>query len=216
MDISDPREIRAMNLMIKMACKFTPDYPVLLDLQAHLFFVVDDLQSGCRNAISDKYGCRAYTNSGFECYRESLTDKVIPFYGSRKPELVDKMNFARIKGEVHKVPTKQIPELDTKMRNGVQYKRTRILLLAPETLHTCVDNGKLDYVTGKELPWMLQGFKHHVSPERTIILRAWMYVAMRDYWNPIIDGLHFDRLEMQDSPRPWLRRYYQFNKRRNE
>lgn len=216
MDISDPKEIRAMNLMIKMACKFTPDYPVLLDLKAHLFFVVDDLQSGCRNAIGDKYGCRAYTNSGFECYREVLTDKVIPFYGSRKPELVDKMHFARMKGEVHKVPTKQIPAIDTVMRNGVQFKRTRILLLAPETLHTCVDNGQLDYVTGRPLPWMLQGFKHHVSPERVIILRAWMYVAMRDYWNPIIDGMNFDRLEMHDSPRPWLRRYYQFNKRRNE
>lgn len=210
MDISDVSEIRAMNLMIRMQTKHTPDFPVLLDLKAHLFFIVDNRQTGCPNALNEKYGCRAYTNSGFECYRESLTDKVIPFYGYRKPELVDKMYFARMKGEVHKVPTKDIPKLDTEMGNGVQFKRTRVLLLASDRDHQLEENFWHKHITGAPK------YKHILSDDRIVVLRAWMYVAMRDYWNPIIDGLNFDRLEMHDSPRPWLRRYYQFNKRRNE
>jgi len=210
MDISDPKEIRAMNLMIRMQVRHTPDYPVLLESPAWLFFVVDDLQTGCRNALGERYACRAYTHCGFEVFRETLTDKVIPFHGYRSPQLVDKLHFARIKGEVHKVPTKQIPKLDTAMRNGVQFRRTRVLLLASERDHQLEENFWHKHVTGAPL------YKHILTEERTVILRAFMYVAMRDYWNPIIDGLNFDHLEIQDSPRPWLNRHYQFNKRRNE
>ena len=219
MDISDPREIRAMNLMIQMACKFTPDMPVLLEKQAHLFFIVDDFQRGCRNHShlgKSEYGCRAYSMNGFEAYREQLTDKVIPYSFQKKPDVFDKANFARIRGEVWKVPTPQIPKLDTAMLNGVQFIRKRIELLAVETIHWCIDNGSYDYVTGLPLPYTLAGFKHWVSPERVVILDAWMYVARRDYWDPLIDGLAFDKLEMYDSSRDWLRRFYKFNKRRNE
>lgn len=219
MDISDPREIRAMNLMIQMACKHTPDMPELLDKQAHLFFIVDDFQHGCPNHAhlgDSEYGCRAYSLDGVEAFRETLTNKVVPFYERRKPELVDKKHFARIRGEVYKVPTKQIPKLDTEMRNGVQFVRKRIELLAVETFHWCVDNGNYDYVSGLPLPYTLAGFKHWVSPERVVVLKAWMYTAKRDYWNPLIDGMAFDHVEIHDSPREWLRRYYKFNKRRNE
>jgi len=213
MDISDPKEIRAMNLMIRMQVRYTPDFPVLLESPGHLFFIVNDFQTGCHNNVElgkSKFGCRAYTHDGFECFREILTDKVIPFYERRVPELVDKMHFARLKGEVFQVPTKQIPMLDTAMRNGVQFKRRRIQLLVPDKSHQLEDNFWHKHVVGAPR------FKHIVSDERVIILRAYVYEAVRDYWNPIIDALHYDRLEMHDSPRPWLRRYYQFNKRRNE
>lgn len=219
MDYSDPRDIRALNLMIQMNCKFTPDMPILLAKQAHLFFLVDDLQDGCPNNQvlgPSEYGCRAYSMDGIEAYREVLTDKVVPYYERRKPELVDKKYFARIKGEVWQVPTKQIPKLDTVMRNTVQFKRRRIKLLAQESFHWCIDNGNYDYVSGLPLPYTLAGFKHYNTEPRIVILEAWMYTAKRDYWDPLVDGMSFDRLELHDDDRPWLRRYYKFNKRRNE
>ena len=212
-------DIRKMNADNKLAVRYSPDFPWLVDQGEHLVFVVDGLQHGCEHHHflgNSEYGCRAYTEAGFECYRHPLTDTVIPLYGAREPELIDKLYFARIKGEVHVVPTKRIPKLDTWMLNTVQFKRIRINVLAPERDHFYIDNGVLDYVTGLDLPYTLQGFKHWRGPERIVKLRVWMYVAVRDYWTPVIDGLSFDRLEMRDSHREWVQRHYQYNKRRNE
>jgi hypothetical protein len=212
-------DIIRMNAEIKERTKYTPDFPVLQDLKEHLFFIVNDFQRGCPNHVhlgKAHYGTRAFSFDGFECYRECLTDKVIPFYERRIPDVVDKAYFARLKGEVWSVKTNQIPVLDTEMRNGVQFVRRRISLLAPDKDHVCIDNGQYDYVSGLPLPYHLAGFKHYVSGEKVFMLQAWMYVAMRDYWNPLIDGLVFDRLEMYDSDRVWLRKFYRFNKRRNE
>ena len=209
----DNLAIRSLNEAIQERCRYTPDYPELLNQRLHLFFIVDNFQYGCPNnhLLGDSaYGCRAFTWSGVECFRGPLTDRVVPFYEARSPEVIDRKYFARIKGEVWKVPTKQIPVLDTEMRNGVQFKRHRITLLASERDHQLEENRWHKHITGAPR------FKHIVSEERTVILRAWMYLAKRNYWNPIIDGLSYDRLEMKDDDRPWLRRYYQFNKRRNE
>jgi hypothetical protein len=69
----------------------------------------------------------------------------------------------------------------------------------------------------RPLPRCLQGTLHPVySGMKCYIIRAWMYVAKPDYWEPVLDGgfRGFKIVNYYESrDKPWAKEYYDYPKR---
>jgi len=67
----------------------------------------------------------------------------------------------------------------------------------------------------KPVPRALQGTKHFMlSKEKVYVIRAWMYVAIPEYWDNILDAgwRGFKTVNYYESKRSWLKEYYDFPK----
>jgi len=84
-----------------------------------------------------------------------------------KPSQKQTNPYARIKGEVYLVHTKQIFELDRVLENGVQFKRIRANIVIPFRYK----NLKTGQMTSEQI-------KQH---------RVWMYVGVPEYWSNLLD-----------------------------
>lgn len=213
----DIAEAKAINLSNQIACKYTRDFPELLDRPRHLFFVCDSVMFGCKDHSlirdsSANHG-RAFTLNGFQFFMDTLHGTGIPFRLNRSPGVAvsERHDVCRVKGEVHLVETVTIPKLDTHMRNGVQFIRKRVRVIYPYRDHWMVDNGMFDE-TGIELPPLLQGPRHYVSDEKVYLLWVWMYIALPSYWDDIVADMTFTRIPIIQSDRHWMDRYYQYPK----
>lgn len=213
----DYSEARAVNLQNLIACKYTRDFPELLEKRAHLVFICDSLMFGCKdhNLIrsSSVNNGRAFTLNGFQLFIDMLNGLAIPLKKSDHPLVAvrERHDVCRIKGEVHLVETTAIPKLDTRMRNGIQFTRKRVRVIFPYRDHWMVDNGMFDE-TGVELPHTLQGPRHYVSDEKVYLLWVWMYIGIPDYWDNILTSFSFSTAPILEANRPWMDRYYRYPK----
>lgn len=215
------------NLMLwsRMQTKFTPDIAELELQQFCLLFVCDDLMQGCKNypLIEDSVSeGRAFTRDLFQFFRKDTDGTAIPLgTGRRGMAARNPADVCRIKGELHNVRPSSMMKLDTHMMNGIKYRRRRIEVLYPYRDHAIVKIGSED--TLPNIPGIITtknelGIRHFVSNEMVCSLEAWMYVGCHSYWDDLIDGgFAFSKQPIrQDNKRPWLDKYYQFNKRLNE
>jgi hypothetical protein len=62
---------------------------------------------------------------------------------------------------------------------------------------------------GKELPLALQGEKIMLGTERVYLIRAWMYLGKKDYWDDLLDAgwSGFKPVKKFQSRRQWLGEY---------
>lgn len=192
----------------------TPDIAELQAQQYKLLFVCDDMMRAHKNydMIKDSSAkvSRGFTQLPFEYRMGKHTGKGLPFQ--------DKQGL-KIKGELHAVETKAIPALDNHYDNGVQFARVRVNILVTDRDHRLMDIGSEDFV--QQLPpGMIRtvpelGLRHYISNQMVCVIRADMYVAIKEYW--LREPSSFPKLNpvYPKEPLVWLPRYYKYPIDRN-
>jgi hypothetical protein len=173
--------------------EYTPDI-ARLQLSTHWnFFIYDEMmrRHSMHNELKDsEYWGVGYTLfDNFTMFKQDLgrrsspivlvgADVQVPLPGistSRLLAKIPKLNKvrrpARIKGELFTVPTDLILELDKYNLNTVQFERVRVDVLVP-----C------------RKVWHNSRAGTFTSEEHKRVVRAFMYIGVRSYWDNLIDG----------------------------
>lgn len=150
--------------------EFTPDMAELAKRPFHRVFIPDEMMSPhFQNSLLGEGSvlrCWAFTTDKFSLWRKKLgkASLVIPLETKFK-----EAPYASLRGELYKVPTENIPELDNYKANGVEFIRKRVSLAIP---YTAFDT------------------KPGTPTYRTVVRKvdtsidAWMYVGSHETWNP--------------------------------
>lgn len=191
----------------------TPDITQLQQQEYKLLFVCDDMMQAHNNyklIESGKRVGRGFTQRPFEYRIGRHTGKGLPFQDS---------DGLKVKGELHAVKTDTIPTLDNHYDNGVQFARVRVNILVTDRDHRLMDIGSEAFV--QQLPpGMIRtvpelGLRHYLSNQMVCVIRADMYVAIKQYW--LREPNDFPKLQPQFPKEPlvWLPRYYKYPIERN-
>lgn len=197
---------------LNQSVQYTPDNAKLEEYEFQLLFCPDETQRGYPQypLIEDSvFMTHAFTQKLYN-YWQQRDGQLIPLE-ARAPAAVKYFPPSlRIKGEVHAIRPHQFRELDTYKLNTVQYRRQRVKLLVPHRKVILSDYYDTD---GKELPLCLQGKKGITSSEMVHVIRAWMYVGIDEYWDPLLSAYNFTKVQHHTSRREWLKEYYSYPKR---
>jgi hypothetical protein len=126
---------------------------------------------------------------------------LVPVRISNKDIMVPR---GRIKGTIHDVPTETLIQLDAERKNNVQFIRKRVHLTIPILTHRTRDrNG---------VPISFPDWRPHQT-------EAWMYIGVRDYWEPKItwdqtfhrNNPQFSLVPIVKDNRSWLNTYYDYH-----
>lgn len=170
--------------------QYTPDQWLLDESAWQLLFVYNTFQrghvdhewfidpDGCQGPIRR---CLAFTqNSNFTMVKKNMSRESFPIALVPTTELTS-LETGHIQGEIYKVRPSQFNVLDTWHRNTVEFIRIRVNLTVPYRRLTrrltpnAVDNASM-LVSSSVLT---RGFKS---------VRAWMYLGIAGFWNPLIDA----------------------------
>lgn len=195
-----------------LQCHMTPDNWKLEQYIRQLVFVPCDMKKGGNNHhlikdfINGPSYEDAYTSKEYTFWKKDLGGHSFPivlpgdyrpdsFLGP--PEMVEPIESAPIKGELYFIPGSHVKELDKHRVNGVQFTRDRVNIRIP--YRTVAFN--------KERPLPVISDHQFFST-----VQAWMYVGVKDYWNPQIGGIFKSQMDLyeHDKPRVWIKRFYQF------
>lgn len=199
------------------ATRYSPDMVELEDYRKVALFVYDGLKDAHpqHDALEggEFYGT-AFTKSKFSFWKKQLGPATRSFALAGAEG--DVVAIPRpIKGELYFVEPGHLFELDKKYENGVSYQRTRVSLVLPY----------------RERAWVRPN--HIITEEvKTRKVRAWMYLGVRDYWQPQLNhaitvkengygktnikvkpGQHFENgifkpVTVHRPRTPWLADYY--------
>lgn len=192
--------------------RYSPDLSKLEQYEFQLLFSPDETQRGYPQypLIEDSaFVCHAFTQKLYN-YWQQRDGQLIPLEANAPAVVKYFPPNLRIKGEVHAIRPYQFRELDTWKQNTVQYRRQRVKLLVPFREVIVGDYFDED---GKELPLCLQGKKGVTGPEQVHVIRAWMYVGIDSYWDPLLSPFNFHAVQHHESRRKWLKEYYSYPKR---
>lgn len=201
-------------------CEYTPDIAKLEQRKYHLLFVCDDcMRRHGRNEeflSEDTYRMAAFTSDD----ELSMWKKIagtqsfpVPIKGYRWNELrsveekreqstkISVMNLnatrtGRIKGELYKVSTKTLVNLDNHRLNGVQFERQRVKVIIPyryQSGHVGVDD-----------------------QEFVQTAKAFMYMGILDFWAPLLPTKMFEKVTDYEAARRksydhTIRNYYYYS-----
>lgn len=203
--------------------QYSPDLGWLEQMEFALLFCPDDTKMGHSRACLVEEGvhlCTAYTQNNYLFWEQIVGDERIPI-PLRAPEgakFMDLGELARypqprkIQGELRLIRPHQFRGLDTYKRNTVQFRRKRINLIIP--YREKFDAEQYD-VDGRPLPPALQGKKGLHGPWTTYVARAYVYEALPEYWDELIDAgfRGFKPVRHFTSERAWLKHgYYAYPK----
>jgi len=192
--------------------KYTPDIAKLEQYAFQLYFACDETQEGQSQykLIEDgAYVCPAFTQSSFNYWQPNIPwEPPIPMLSK---EIIKPLPFypdiAKIKGQVYAIRPKCFLELDKYKLNGVKYQRNRVRLLVPyrslkfiKDLSNIPDD--IEFVSPEG----------HVgrSVEKIVVIRAWMYTGIPEYWDKLISAFDYGSVQTyQSKNRAWCRTYYQ-------
>lgn len=193
-------------------CPHTPDIAALEDSAFQLVFACDDLMyAGKSYDLIREHStneCRGFSQHKLNFYYHREAKMGVPVVGKKSSA----NQPLRIKGEVHKVFSNRLVELDNRYRNGVCFHRVRVPILVPWRDHELIRNQSTD---GRQLPPVLAGIKHKLGPEQLHVLEAWMYVGKTSFWMDKLDnGFETPQVPIYEpkEDKPWLTRYYKFPK----
>jgi len=199
---------------------YSPDLGWLEQFEYQWLFAADDtrINHSRHTLVSDcEFGATAYTTQPFNYWVLEAGDERVPVpMLSKGPSPIRYFPPSlKVRGELLKIRTHQFLGLDTYKRNTVQFKRKRITVLVPYRDGTYVGNTDEYGPMLKPVPRALQGTKHFMlSKEKVYVIRAWMYVAIPEYWDNILDAgwRGFKTVNYYESKRSWLKEYYDFPK----
>lgn len=202
--------------------RYSPDLGWLEQFEYQLLFCPDDTKSGGtrHSLISDsQFIATAYSANKFNYWYQETGDDRLPIPVMSPEKATTMIRFfpppLKVKGELRLVRTPQFRELDSYKRNTVQFRRKRVNVFIPYRelqfkLNTLADDESSPF---RPLPRCLQQTHHAIlSSERMSVIRCWMYVAMTEYWDQLLDGgfRGFKTVNYYESKRPWLQEYYDY------
>lgn len=194
--------------------RHTPDIAVLEQKEFQLVFVCDDVMYSGKNypIIKDCSAkiSRAFTRFHYKYYVKPTDGTGVVVRVANQPR--NRYDFScglKIKGEIHCIQSTSMTRLDNHYENGVKFRRTRTQVLRNATPHGMILNKD---TLGRPLPLALQGPKHFLLPERVDPIWVWMYTAVSDYWNPLLNGMDFNTVPVFEPKveRNWLLKYYHY------
>lgn len=100
---------------------------------------------------------------------DGIVDPDLPWYDPDDPRWA---YLHRIKGEIYTIPSTQFFELDEHMLNTVMFERQRRTFEVPYRNKIMIPDG---------------GVQPMITDRMTQVVTAWMYVAVPEFWNKIID-----------------------------
>lgn len=170
------------------ANEFTPDIQELTSRRTNLF-VYDRLQPQFpefTEHLKDKIegnAITAFTTDKFETVKANLGKESFPIpLPVNNQQIIQnlaspfrngcRIPFAKVKGFIYNVPTDLIPKLDRMKRNGEQFARVRTPVVVPFK----------EVWRGKDTKKYICEFEKHQ------LVTVTMYVAVRDFWLPLLDG----------------------------
>ena len=158
--------------------KYSPDISFLQRHETQLLFVVDELMSFHRKhdlIVNPIKTWSAFTLEPFSMMKKRMGVESYPIpirerFGEWSKELGGAgVPWTSIKGEIYALrPNGDWADIDTYYRNGVEFKRERIHIRIPT--YTRID-GKIK--------------------KREDLCRAWMYIAVPDFWINMITDFDF-------------------------
>ena len=191
----------------------TPDAAILEESEFQLLFICGTMMHNraeySKIEKNSEFLWRAFTYENFSFFCRTLPkDTPLPI-----PLSVDTPLAPRVKifGEVHKIKSEFIKELDILMANRVQFQRQKVKVMIPGRWRVNEENHD---VSGKALPKVLLGKKGLIAPETIHLRNMWMYVGIPGYWEPLLDGGYFFQKVTTKLPyrsKTWLGdKYYLF------
>jgi len=141
-----------------------------------------------------------YTKQPFTFWKKDLGGESFPIIlpGSYRPTGFVKWEVipARIQGELWKVHPEAFILLDNHKQNGIQFRRVRADIILP-----C---SEVYYSKKRPLPEVSDEYIRAEAP-------AFMYVGIRDYWDPLIGGIFAGaQLTTIETNKKYLKEYYKF------
>lgn len=202
---------------------YTPDILHLEMHEFHLVFIPDECKVDHHryDVIEDSAPISVgFTKNDFEFYKYFADDEAfdtknfrcVPLLANRGYSFLDKVPATKIHGEIVAVPYNTLVKLDEYKQNGVQFKRVRALVTLPFR--------KVVWIKDRQLcPYPLVQFRQNGDPffgrsiattfERTTDIRVWMYIGVKEHWEPLINAYNFEPVSTFRAKRKlWLGSYY--------
>lgn len=201
------------------ASRFTPDIARLEEYEWQLFFAPDELKRDhlMHHKIGEesRFQFPAFTQASYhfwdppEAWNSPVPMKVAGFRNA----LPFFPPIAKIKGEVHLIRPQMFHlELDRYRQNTVEYRRERVRLIVPSRKVEWLKDHNLDPAFGVQEAFCrseYSGSSIRTSEETVCIIRAWMYIGEPKYWDPLISGYDYGRVEtFRSRSRRWCEEYY--------
>ena len=185
----------------------SPDLGVLEESEFQLLFCPDRTQRGCSeySLIEESVFCGyAYTLERFN-YGQQRDGLTIPLMATDDRQWQWVPPALKIKGEIHAVRSHQFANLDKHKDNLVSFRRERLTFQVPNRPLFKIPER---HPNGKPFPFANSGM-YAVGDESVKRIDAWMYIAVHDYWDDLLDGgYNFKPVENYKDNRPWLKGYY--------
>lgn len=201
--------------------RYSPDLGYLEMREWHLLFAMEDFKTNHTHhcLIEDSsFIATAYSTHHFNYWGMEAGDERMAIPLETNKIGTQTVRYfppgLKVKGELHLIRSHQFLGLDTYKRNTVQFRRKRMNVIVPYREMEWKYNREL--CDAPEIPPALQGTRHAIlSAEKVYIIRAWVYVAMPQYWDNLLDAgwRGFKTVNYYESKRPWLREYYDYPKR---
>lgn len=179
--------------------RYTPDIYKLDQYEKQLVFIADELMKAfplhlnfikgtvahATEPKATQYCGTAYTRNLFSVFKYKVPGKVSPIILPTKYHVP---RSCRVKGELWLLPAYYIPFIDMYKMNGEVFQRLRVRVDVPfRELKTTEQLSSYERVDKRIKTWYNIP-KDLLTEPRIESNRAWMYVAIPSYWEPLLDG----------------------------
>lgn len=201
----------------------TPDIAKLEEYEYQLIFACDETQIRHvkHDLIKDgDYICPGFTQSGYNYWLpETPFSPAVPMktQGYRNT-LPGYPPIAKIKGQLYAIRPQSFINLDNYKENGVQFQRERVKLIVPYRAVKWLSDPSIapldmePYAIEQGNPYVANGNvpSMYTTKERVVIIRAWMYIGVPEYWDKLISRFDYGSVQTFTAKnRAWCHEYYQ-------
>jgi hypothetical protein len=193
--------------------EYTPDLGWLEQFEYQLLFCPDETQRNMpeyqKIASDSAFIANVYTQKNYDFWEQRVGNNRMGIPLPASDTVVGTLfpPPSKIKGELHAMKPSAFIDLDDYKQNTKMFTRRRIIVLLP--YRPLLTRNVSLREAGKELPLALQGEKIMLGTERVYLIRAWMYLGKKDYWDDLLDAgwSGFKPVKKFQSRRQWLGEY---------
>lgn len=175
--------------------KYSPDLFHLEQFEFIPFFICDEMMREFEGYEAFKeasfFYATAFTLDRFLMLRKNLgkASSSIPLDPAEARLLVSRAEVLPIRGEIHMIRPYAIAELDTRMLNGVEFKRKRVPLQIPHQLKIETEDGGIFY----------SETQYHIFED----IEFMMYVGNYDHWQWSLNEKVFELAKPVEAKHPY-------------
>ena len=200
--------------------QFTPDIAKLEQYEWQLIFVTDELKKQhLKNSLlgsEQRYKFPAFTQKNFHYWQhEAPFNPPVPFRVA-DDVITNPLPFyppiGKIKGQVFIIRPQAFLDLDNYKQNTVEFQRHRVRLVVPYRKLVWLKDHNLDPAFGVQEAFCRSEYNGKSvthSKEIVCIIRAWMYIGIPSFWDPLITAYDWGSAEHYHSnTRRWCETFY--------